>query len=63
MNKRAIIGIIIAVAIVIGAAVAFSINETGDNGVSDLTGTGKGSEPKQYTITLSENVGIQENPP
>ncbi len=60
MNKGIIIAIIIA--IVIGASVvAFSYNDSDEN--PDLVDSEGGSEPKQFTVNLEEQVGFQEQPP
>ena len=60
MNKGIIIAIIIA--IVIGASVvAFSYNGSDEN--PDLVDSEGGSEPKQFTVNLQEQVGFQEQSP
>jgi len=60
MNKAIIIGIIIA--IIIGASVvAFSYNGSGEN--PDVVDSEGGSEPKQFTVNLEEQVGFQEQQP
>ena len=60
MNKAIIIGIIIAIAF--GASVvAFSYYGSDEN--PDVVDSEGGSEPKQFTVTLEEKVGFQEQPP
>ena len=58
MNKGAVIGIIIAVAVVIGIA-AFA-------GTADFSqmGIGETAEPegKQFTVLLQDGVGIKQDP-
>ena len=62
MNKGIIIGIIIAIAIGIGASVtAFSYYGSDEN--PDLVDSEGGSEPKQFTVNLEEQVGFQEQSP
>ncbi len=62
MNKGIIIGIIIAIAIGIGASVVtFSYNGSGEN--PDLIDSEGVSEPKQFTVNLEEQVGFQEQQP
>jgi len=62
VNKGIIIGIIIAIAIGIGASVtAFSYYGSDEN--PDLVDSEGGSEPKQFTVNLEEQVGFQEQPP
>jgi len=60
MNKGIIIGIIIA--IIIGASVvAISYNGSDEN--PDVVDSEEGSEPKEFTVNLEENMGFQEQPP
>ncbi len=61
MNKGIIIGIIVAIAIGIGAAIATSYNEPNESS-GEITPKGS-SEPKEFTITLEEKMGVQEQPP
>ena len=62
MNRAVIIGIIIVVVIGIGAAVmAANYNELEEN--PDSISIDENSEPKQYTITIQEEVGFREQPP
>ncbi|MFQ5573102.1 MAG: hypothetical protein ACE5EJ_02500 [Nitrosopumilaceae archaeon] len=61
MNRGLIIGIIVAIVIGIGAAVAISYNEPNEN--SGQISPEGGTEPQEFTITLSEEVGLGETPP
>jgi len=62
VNKGIIIGIIIAIAIGVSAAVvAFSYNGSGEN--PDLIDSEGDSEPKQFTVNLQEKVGFEEQSP
>ncbi len=62
LNKGVIIGIIIVVVIAIGGAVAISFYEISEND-GDLPDVVEDSEPKRFTVDLSENVGFRESPP
>ncbi len=61
MNKGVIIGIIVVIVIGIAAAVAASYNEPNENS-GQISPEGN-SEPKEFTVTLDEKMGFQENPP
>lgn len=61
MNRGLIIGIIVAIGIGIGVAVATSYNEPNENS-GQISPEGS-SEPQEFTVTLSEEVGFQEQPP
>jgi len=62
MNKAVIIGIIIAIAI--GIAVSSASFYSGDNTENDSieTETTPESEPKHFSVELSEGLGVSDTP-
>lgn len=71
MNKVAIVGIIVAAAVIIGVISAFSYNsnsfiKTDDKGkVSSETvkaGVGQPATPKKYSVNLTEAIGTAGSP-
>ncbi len=62
MNKAVIIGIIIAIAI--GIAVSSASFYSGENTENDSieTETTPESEPKDFSVELSEGLGVSETP-
>lgn len=53
---------LLLLSLLLGGAVAISFYETSEND-GDLPGVVEDSEPKRFTVDLSESVGFQENPP
>lgn len=60
MNKKVIIGIIIAVVIGIGVIALAQISQDDQVVISDTTGIQR--EPQSFTVGLQESVGVSEVP-
>ena len=65
MNKGIIIGIAIAIIIGVGAIIVSGNNSSNDDkvGLEESEVRLEESEPKQFTVGLSEKVGFSENKP
>lgn len=60
MNKKVIIGIVIAVVIGIGVIALAQVNQDDQVVISDTAGTQR--EPQSFTVGLQESVGVSEVP-
>jgi hypothetical protein len=60
VNKKVIIGIIIAVVIGIGVIALAQISQDDQVVISDTTGIQR--EPQSFTVGLQESVGVSEVP-
>ncbi len=61
MNKGTIIGIIVVIVIGIGVAMTLSFNEMNGANETEISDN-ENSQPKQFTVNLSEKIGFQEPP-
>ena len=60
MNKVVIIGIIVTIGIIFGISALIQENQSGDIVSIDVGNTER--EPTNFTIGLSESVGMEETP-
>jgi hypothetical protein len=60
MNKKVIIGIVIAVVIGIGVITLMQASQNDQIDISDIAVTQR--EPQSFTVGLQESVGVSEAP-